>query len=206
MARLKQTYTQSCKYCHQEFTPTKRGTQVFCSASCRTTHCRKKNDGTLGRATRLLGPGRGQSKNTFTENVLASATGALAANAVSQTTEYLTVTKGLVKQVELLTHLVQQLLANHSASAQHLGRGTLNVLTRLGATKEEALQAMKTPFRNALPVSEDLSSSQAVATPLANTEGHPTLSPPLGRTLDPQNPPAQKQAAATSARNRMPPV
>lgn len=147
MARLKSTYTQSCSYCHQEYVPVKRGTQRFCSASCRTTYCRKKNDGSLGRRTKLSGPARFQQKGTFAETALASATGALAANAVSQTAEYFAVTKGLVKQVEQLTQLVQQLAADQAATAKLLGRGTLNVLTKLGATKEEAWSAINTPFQ-----------------------------------------------------------
>ena len=77
---------------------------------------------------------------------LASATGALAANAVSQTTEYFAVTQGLVKQVEQLTKLVQQLVVDQADNAKRLGRGTLTMLTKLGATKEEAWKAIHTPF------------------------------------------------------------
>jgi hypothetical protein len=147
MARLKPTHTQSCTYCHQEYVPVKRGTQRFCSASCRTTYCRKKKNGSLDRGTRIAGPARHQQKGTFVETALASATGALAANAVTQTAEYFAVTKGLVKQVEQLTQLVQQLAADQATTARLLGRGTLNVLTKLGATKEEALSAINTPFQ-----------------------------------------------------------
>lgn len=169
MARLKSTHTQSCKYCYQEYVPVKRGTQLFCSASCRTTYCRKKNKGSLGRVTRLSGPVRNQQKGTFAETVLASATGALAANAVTQTAEYYAVTKGLVKQVEQLTQLVQQLTASQAATAQLLGRGTLNVLTKLGATKEEALLAINTPFQTPAVAPAASAQPEAPALPASNT-------------------------------------
>ena len=164
MARLKPTYTQSCDYCHRAFVPRKRGTQRFCSASCRTTHCKKKREGTLGKRTKLKGPGNEflKGSNSFTEMALASATGALAANAVSQTTEYFAVTQGLVKQVEHLTRLVQQLVVDQAGNAKKLGRGTLTILTKLGATKEEAWKAINTPFMVAgpLPIQQALPPSQ----------------------------------------------
>lgn len=153
MARLKPTHSQSCDYCHGDFVPRKRGTQRFCCDSCRTTYNRKKKAGTLGKFTKLPGPDKGLNKNppSFSNMALASATGALAANAVSQTTEYFAVTRGLVKQVEQLTKLVQQLAADQTANAQKLGRGTLTMLTKLGATKEEAWKAINTPFMVAGP-------------------------------------------------------
>ncbi|SHJ40045.1 hypothetical protein SAMN02745146_3039 [Hymenobacter daecheongensis DSM 21074] len=148
MARLKPTFTQSCDYCHGDFVPRKRGTQRFCSASCRTTYCKKKREGTLGKRTKLQRPGNElrKSSNSFTEMALASATGALAANAVSQTTEYFVVTQGLVKQVEHLTKLVQQLVVDQANNTRRLGRGTLTMLTKLGVTNEEAWKALNTPF------------------------------------------------------------
>lgn len=177
MARLKPTHTQSCVYCHGEFVPRKRGTQRFCSASCRTTHCRKKRAGTLGKFTKLPGPNNeaGMRSNSFAEMALASATGALAANAVSQTTEYFAVTQGLVKQVEHLTKLVQQLVVDQTDNAKRLGRGTLTMLTKLGATKEEAWKAINTPFifagpttaHPALPPSQ---LEEILLTPMASLE------------------------------------
>ena len=154
MARLKPTHTQSCAYCFDDFVPRKRGTQRFCSASCRTTHCKKKREGTVGKLTKLPGPGNKANKgsNSFTEMALASATGALAANAVSHTAEYFAVTQGLVRQVEQLTKLVQQLLVDQTDNAKRLGRGTLTMLTKLGASKEEAWKAINTPFMVAGPL------------------------------------------------------
>lgn len=164
MARLKPTHTQSCAYCYDEFVPRKRGTQRFCSPSCRTTYCKKKRQGTLGKLRKLPGPIHKQhnGSNSFAEMALASATGALAANAVSQTTEYFAVTQGLVKQVEQLTKLVQQLVVDQTDNAKRLGRGTLTMLTKLGATKEEAWKAINTPFMAAgpLPIQHVLPPSQ----------------------------------------------
>ena len=164
MARLKPTHMQSCAYCYDDFVPRKRGTQRFCSSSCRTTYCRKKRQGTLGKLKKLPGPLQKQQKgaNTFAEMALASATGAFAANAVSQTAEYFVVTQGLVKQVEQLTKLVQQLVVDQTDNAKRLGRGTLTMLTKLGASKEEAWKAINTPFMVAgpLPIQHALPPSQ----------------------------------------------
>lgn len=175
MAKLKNTYEQSCAYCHKDFVPKKRGTQRFCSPSCRTTNCKKKQAGTLGRITKLKGPGRGVQPRSFAETALASATGALAANAVSQTAEYFAVTKGLVQQVEQLTRLVQKLVVDQASSAKMLGRGTLTLLTKLGASKAEALAAINTPFSTTAATDaapQALSVPKQVASPL------PVLSTP----------------------------
>lgn len=146
MARLKTTHEQICDYCHQDFVPKKRGTQRFCCASCRTTHCRKKRAGTLGRVTKLKGPRLSQPTSTFMDAALASATGALAANAVSQTTEYFAVTQGLIKQVEHLTRLVEQLTANHTTATGIMVRGHMNTLVKLGLPKAEASQVLNLPL------------------------------------------------------------
>ena len=149
MAKLQNTYEQPCAYCHQDFVPVKRGTQRFCSASCRTTHCKKKKAGTLGRITKLKGPGRAQPAGTFMDAALASATGALAANAVSQTTEYFAVTQGLIKQVEHLTRLVERLTANHTTATGVMVRGHMNTLVKMGLSREGASQLLNLPL--ALP-------------------------------------------------------
>lgn len=181
MAWLKPTHTQECDYCHQAFIPQKRGTQRFCSASCRTTHCRKKKAGTLGRVTKLKGPGKGLPRGSFAETALAAATGALAANAVSQTAEYFAVTRGLVQQVTGLTHLVQQLLAQQANNTKMLGRASLTMLTKLGATKAEALQVLNTPFIDGatklLP--------QPVTAPEQPVPAQPVPSIPLARPAQP---------------------
>lgn len=182
MPRLKLTHAQSCAYCYQDFIPNKRGTQRFCSASCRTTHCRKKSAGTLGRVTRLPGPAKAHiGGSSFAETTLASATGALAANAVSQTAEYFVVTKGLVQQVEQLTSLVQQLITAQMNTTKLVGRGTLNVLTRLGASKEEALEAINTPFLPPAPVEKApvsaTASSPTPPAPALPLAGQPQVAP-----------------------------
>ena len=123
MARLQKTYEQPCVYCHQDFVPVKRGRQRFCSASGRTTHCKKKKAGTLGRVTKLKGPGGMLQRGSFAENALASATGALAANTLTQTAEYFAVTKGLVKQVEELKRMVIQLSKNQLNTFNRLAKG-----------------------------------------------------------------------------------
>ena len=38
-----ETYYYNCKYCKKEFVPTKRGTQKYCKASCKTVDHRKRN-------------------------------------------------------------------------------------------------------------------------------------------------------------------
>lgn len=180
MARLKTAYEQSCAYCHSDFVPRKRGTQRFCSASCRTTYCRKKREGTLGRVTKLRGLERGLQRGSFAETALASATGALAANAVSQTAEYFAVTRGLVQQVDQLTHLVQQLIKDQANSAKQIGRGTLTVLTKLGASKAEALEAISTPFFSAATSAQPPN----LAAPKRAVLSPPTL--PISLAMPPQ--------------------
>lgn len=106
------THTQACRYCHQDFVPTRRGTQQYCSASCRTTYCRKKKQGTLHRLKRLAGPVT-SSETSFEKLVLAATAGSLVANATTQTAEYHLVTKGLLAQIaQLQVQLHQQLALN----------------------------------------------------------------------------------------------
>lgn len=134
MARLKPTHAQSCAYCHQDFIPTRRGTQRFCSGGCRTTYSRKLKAGTLGKLTRLPTPAAVQRQQTpsFGKQVLAAGTGALAANAVSQTAEYFAVTKGLVQEVAELKSLVVQLLNNQAHGNRGLFTGMLTLLEKAG--------------------------------------------------------------------------
>ena len=146
MAKLKNTHEQSCAYCHQDFVPVKRGTQRFCSASCRTTHCKKKKAGTLGRVTKLKGPRGGMQRGSFAETALASATGALAANTLTQTAEYFAVTKGLVKQVEDLTRMVMQLSKTQFNTFNLLGKGQVAILKQMGLSREEAFERLGIPL------------------------------------------------------------
>lgn len=106
------THSQSCCYCHQDVVPTRRGTQQYCSASCRTSYCRKKKQGTLHRLKRLPGPATG-SGPSFEKLFLAATAGSLAANATTQLAEYHLVTKGLLAQLaQLQAQLHQQLSLN----------------------------------------------------------------------------------------------
>ena len=106
----------------------KHGTQRFCSASCRTTHCKKKKAGTLGRVTKLRGPRGGMQRVSFAETALAAAKGALAANTLTQTAEYFAVTKGIVKQVKQLTRMVIQLSKTQSNTFNLVGKGVMATL------------------------------------------------------------------------------
>ena len=124
----------------------KRGTQRFFSASCRTTHCKKKKAGTLGRFTKLKGPRGGMQRGSFAETALASATGALAANTLTQTAEYFAVTKGLVEQVEELTKRVGQLSKTQSATFNLVGKGQVAILKQLGLSREEAFERLGIPL------------------------------------------------------------
>jgi hypothetical protein len=142
MARLKPTHAQSCAYCHQAFVPVKRGTQRFCSGSCRTTYSRKKKAGTLGRLTQLPTPAAVQPPSSFVQQALAAGTGALAANVVSQTAEYFAVTQGLVQQVDRLTQLVELLLQNHATSTRLTGSGLLALLQKSGVSTDVARRVL----------------------------------------------------------------
>ena len=146
MAKLQNTYEQSCAYCHQDFIPVKRGTQRFCSGSCRTTHCKKKKAGTLGRVTKLKGPRGGMQRGSFAETALASATGALAANTLTQTAEYYVVTKGLVKQMEELARMVTQLSKTQSNTYNLVGKGLVAILKQSGLSREEAFERLGIPL------------------------------------------------------------
>jgi hypothetical protein len=175
MARLADTYELRCAYCHQEFIPAKRGTQRFCSGSCRTTYCKKKKAGTLGRVTKLKGPGQSGSPTSFAEMTLASAAGALAANTLTQGAEYHLVTKDLVEQVTQLRAQVQRLQASQAASeARHeanvalLGRGILTLLVQSGFTEAQARAAIETPFGRPTPAAESPERPAAAGEPLAS--------------------------------------
>lgn len=144
MARLSASYTQSCRNCYQEFIPKKRGTQLHCSASCRTTYCRKKKAGTLGRLTKLPGPQQrvGLENPSFAKAALTSAAGALAANAVSQTAEYFAITQGLERKVDKLLKMVDYLIQFQSSSNKLLGKGLLKSLRAMGIPETAAREAM----------------------------------------------------------------
>lgn len=114
---------------------------------------------------------------------LAAGAGALAANTLTQGAEYYAVTKGLVEQVTQLTALVQQLHAKQAAQdardkndAMLLGRGILTLLTRSGATKEEAWAALHTPFSLPAPA-EPSGLPRGEGEPLPATAPLPTATP-----------------------------
>lgn len=149
MAKTSPTHTQECLYCYRDFVPAKRGTQKFCGSSCRTTYSKKKKRGTLGRFTHLPGPSGAPapvapgSPASFGQQVLAAGTGALAANAISQTTEYFAVTQGLIREVEKLTGLVQTLLAHHTTSTGITVAGLRHLLVKSGVPPSDVVRVLK---------------------------------------------------------------
>ena len=149
MAKTSPTHTQECLYCYWDFVPVKRGTQKFCGSSCRTTSYRKKRKGTLGKFTHLPGPSGAPAlaaaghQASFGQQVLAAGTGALAANVVSQTTEYFAVTQGLVRQAEKLTGMVQMLLAHHTASTGITVAGLRHLLVKSDVPPGDVARVLK---------------------------------------------------------------
>ena len=85
-------------------------------------------------------------RGSFAETALASATGALAANTLTQTAEYYAVTKGLVKKVEELTQMVIQLSKTQSNTFNLVGKGQVAILKQLGLSREEALERLGIPL------------------------------------------------------------
>ena len=81
-------------------------------------------------------------RGSFAETALASATGALAANTLTQTAEYFAVTKGLVKQVEELKRMVIQLSKNQSNTFNLVGKGQVAILKQMGLSREEAFERL----------------------------------------------------------------
>lgn len=168
MAKTSPTHTQECLYCYRDFVPVKRGTQKFCGNSCRTTYSKKKKRGTLGRFTHLPGPGGAPapvaagSPASFGQQVLAAGTGALAANAISQTTEYFAVTQGLIREVEKLTGLVQTLLAHHTVGARITVAGLRHLLVKSGVPPGDVSRVLK-PARTEASVPVE---SERVAVPV----------------------------------------
>lgn len=85
-------------------------------------------------------------RGSFAETALASATGALAANTLTQTAEYFAVTKGLVKQVEELTRMVKQLSKTQFNTFNLVGKGQVAILKQLGLSREEAFERLGIPL------------------------------------------------------------
>ncbi len=85
-------------------------------------------------------------RGSFAETALASATGALAANTLTQTAEYFAVTKGLVKQVEQLTQMVIQLSKTQSNTFNLVGKGQVAILKQMGLSREEAFERLGIPL------------------------------------------------------------
>jgi hypothetical protein len=154
------THAQVCRYCHQDFVPTRRGTQLYCSASCRTTYCRKQKQGTLHRLKRLPGPAHG-APTSFEQLFLAATAGSLTANVVTQTAEYHLVTKDLLAQIAQL----QQQLGQQLALNQQQGQ----LLAQLQHDQQRLLQALGVPLVAAIE----------------GESGQGTLAAPLGPALDP---------------------
>ncbi|NVO86764.1 hypothetical protein [Hymenobacter terrestris] len=119
--QLPNSHLLACQHCHQEYVPVKRGTQKFCSSSCRSTHSKQKKAGTLGKFTSLPGPTRGGLG--FLESTAAAGVGAATANAL----EYLLVTRHLVsrseehtQQLSAVTELLQHVLQQNAQLQQQL--------------------------------------------------------------------------------------
>ena len=91
-------------------------------------------------------------RGSFAETALASATGALAANILTQTAEYFAVTKGLVKQVEELTRMVKQLSKTQSATFNLVGKGQVATLKQLGLSREEAFERLGIPLTSPVAI------------------------------------------------------
>ena len=148
MATLSPTHAQQCVYCYQDFVPAKRGTQKFCSGSCRTTYSKKKKRGTLGRFTHLPGPQGGAlppevtGPASFGQQALAAGTGALAANVVSQTAEYFGVTQSIVQEVKELKRLVQMLLRHHTTSTGVTVAGLRHLLAKSGVPPGDIMRML----------------------------------------------------------------
>ena len=85
-------------------------------------------------------------RGSFAETALASATGALAANTLTQTAEYFAVTKGLVKQVEELTQMVIRLSKTQSNTFNLVGKGQVAILKQMGLSREEAFERLGIPL------------------------------------------------------------
>jgi hypothetical protein len=117
--------------------PTRRGTQLYCSASCRTTYCRKQKQGTLHRLKRLPGPAPGAT-TSFEQLFLAATAGSLTANAVTQTAEYQLVTKDLLAQIGQLQQQLRQQLALNQRQGQ--------LLAQLQHDQQRLLQALGVPL------------------------------------------------------------
>ncbi|RZJ93948.1 MAG: hypothetical protein EOO60_04120, partial [Hymenobacter sp.] len=143
-AQLLLTHTQACLYCHKDFVPVRRGTQKHCSNSCRVSYCRKKRNGTLHRLVQVPGPAGARA--SFGEMYLAATAGSLTANTVTQTAEYLLVTKGLQAQ---LTQ-IQQLLPSQaqpavSAAQQAINEEHRQLLAQIQHDQQRLLLALGVP-------------------------------------------------------------
>lgn len=147
MAPLLPLFEQFCAYCHQSFVPAKRGTQRFCSSSCRTTYSRKKKVGTLGQLTHLPTPVavRGQGRKSTKQGILEAGAGALGANLITQGVEYLAVLRPMEKKLERMESLVEQMARDHTRAVQVMTSGFLRLMAQAGIPANTAYLALGLP-------------------------------------------------------------
>lgn len=167
MALLKPTHAQPCAYCYQDFIPTRRGTQRFCSGGCRTTYSRKLKAGTLGQLTQLPTPAavRGQGRKAFKETFLAAGAGALGANVITQGVEYLAVLRPMEQRLERLETMAEQILRNQAQIFQSQAQekvGLLALLTKAGIAPNVARAGLGMPL---MPEIQPVQASQASKVP-----------------------------------------
>ncbi|OUJ66919.1 DUF2256 domain-containing protein, partial [Hymenobacter crusticola] len=123
------TSPNTCTYCQQPYTPRRRWVQKYCSSACRVAasnertgrahpleskkvRARRRAKG-LGRTPSAVAASASGGSGiglTFQQTALAAGVGALGANALSQTAEYLAVTQNLAAQVQQLTQTVAHVL------------------------------------------------------------------------------------------------
>lgn len=179
------SHSELCAYCKKEFTPKRRWVQKYCGSACRVAASNERTgrphplEPEKVRARRRVGGkapvGRTpsaveKSGQNFQQTMLASGLGALGANAVSQTAEYLLVTKQLIGQVEALAKAVANLAAQQTAAEARevrqfttVANGLFTALQKLGLPEVEVRKAMRLPnAKKAEPLAEGTRSNASV--------------------------------------------
>lgn len=151
---------ESCAYCKQSYTPKRRWIQKYCSGACRVAACnqrtgrphplepekvrarrRARSEKGIGRTPSAVAKGSGG----FQQQVLAAGLGALGANAVTQTAEYLAITKSMADRINKLEVMVSTLAQQQAQMLSTLGSGVFATLQTLGLGEAEIKQVMKLP-------------------------------------------------------------
>ena len=193
----------TCAYCQHPYTPRRRWVQKYCGSACRVAasnertgrahpleskkvRARRRAKG-FGRTPSAVAASGGSGAGlTFQQTALAAGVGALGANAISQSAEYLAVTQNLVAQVQQLTQTVAHLLERQkrfeAAQRQQfttLGNGLFATLQKLGLSSPEVRRVMQLPAPApvAPPATSPMVPPSATPTPAAEE----TI-PPLGES------------------------